>query len=447
MMDSQMLDIQELRSRVKESRESYPHHWEASRKLMNQESLSTTLLALIQSIQEASLVPSLQKSLIEVVQQFGQQIKTRQMHQTLKEATGLPPSKAVRALIVWGVLAVGEKEKGAAEDLSGEELERRLREGRNPYDILLHSQSPSLLDIGAGDLTFEQELVDQYVPQLRSQNKMLMLHAFDRLAPGSRVGGVYHKNPDREGYLKSFSPEELKYQFWGGMDLEQFRQAKDALPRYTMCTCHAPANPTFAYEPSRVESALIIKHLQATRGHFHPGRFKGEAVLEVSHQEKILTFPPWKFNVIGPLALLRLMGLRGQVGVLSAIDDEVFWEILSQMLADDQFRPRNNIFTKDNIPEVFGEVYKELSSLAIGGRVDLSKIAELQDPMPFGAMPLDKTSISFKFRYVEIRRGAFWEGIPSSFTAKQFSQMREESTPWWILFIPDVLKKGENRQE
>jgi len=438
MMDNQMLDIQELRSRVKESRESYPHHWEASRKLMNQESLSTTLPILIQSIQGASLVPSLQKSLIEVVKQFGRQAKTRQMHQTLKEVTGLPPSKAVRALIVWGVLAVGEKDEGAAGDLSAEALEGRLREGRNPYDILLHSQFPSLLDIGAGDLTFEQELVDQYIPQLRSHNKMLRLHAFDRLTPGSRVGGVYHKNPDHEGYLKSFPADELKYQFWGGMDLEQFCRVKDALPRYTMCTCHAPANPTFAYEPSRVESSLILKHLQATRGHFHPGRFEGEAVLEVSHQDKILTFPPWKFNIIGPLALLGLMGQRGQVGVLSAIDDEVFWEILSQILADDQFRPRNKIFTKDTIPEVFGEVYKELSSLTIGGRVDLSKIAELRDPMPFRAKPLEKNSKFSKFRYVEIRRGAFWEGIPSSFTAKQFSQMREESMPWWIIFIPDV---------
>ncbi|MFA9561451.1 MAG: hypothetical protein ACERKU_03880 [Nitrospirota bacterium] len=438
MMDDQMLDIQELRLRVKESRESYPHHWEASRKLMNQESLSTILPALIQSIQEASLVPSLRKCLIEVVKQFGQQKKTRQMHQTLKELTGLPPSKAVRALVVWGVLAVGEKEKGATEDLSAEELENRLRDGRNPYDILLHSQTPSLLDIGAGDLTFERELVNQYIPQLRSHNKMLRLHAFDRLTPGSRVGGVYHKNPDHEEYLKSFPAKELKYQFWGGMDLEQFRRAKGALPRYTMCTCHAPANPTFAYEPSRLESSLILKHLQSTRGHFHPGRFEGEAVLEVSHQEKILTFPPWKFNIIGPLALLQLMGERSRVGVLSAIDDEVFWEILSQILADHQFRPRNKIFTKDTIPEVFCEVYKELSSLSIGERIDLSKIAELRDPIPFRAKPLEKTSKFSKFRYVEIRRGAFWEGIPSSFTAKQFSQMKEESTPWWIIFIPDV---------
>ena len=89
-------------------------------------------------------------------------------------------------------------------------------------------------------------------------------------------------------------------------------------------------------------------------------------MLEVSHQDKILTFPPWKFNIIGPLALLELMGQRGQVGVLSAIDDEVFWEILSQILANDQFRPRSKFFNKDNIPEIFGHVYKELSSLAIG---------------------------------------------------------------------------------
>jgi hypothetical protein len=438
MMDNQMLDIQALRSRVKESRESYPHHWEASRKLMSQASLSTTLPALIQSIEGASLVPSLQKCLVEVVRQFGQQTKTRQMHQTLKEVTGLPPSKAVRALIVWGVLAVGEKEKGGEEDLSGEELERRLRDGRNPYDVLLHSQSPSLVDIGAGDLTFERELVDQYVPQLHSQNKILRLHAFDRLTPGSRVGGVYHKNPGHEGYLKSFPAEELKYQFWGGMDLEEFWQAKRALRCYTMCTCHAPANPTFAYEPSRVESSLILKHLQATRGLFHPGRFEGEPVLEVSNQEKILTFPPWKFNIIGPLALLQLMGERSRVGVLSAIDDEVFWEILSQILADDQFRPCNKIFTKDQIPEVFGQVYRELSSLSNGERIDLSKIAKLRDPMPLGAKPLEKMSKFSKFRYVEIRRGACWEGIPSSFTAKQFPQMREESMPWWIIFIPGV---------
>ncbi len=436
-MGNQKLTIQEFRARIKTIRESYPHHWETSRKLMASESLAAMLPALLQSIQQASLVPSLQKRLLEVVQQFGQQIKTREIHQTLKELTGLTPSKAVRALIVWGVLAINEKGEGATKDLSTEDLERCLREGRNPYDILVQSPVPSLLDIGAGDLTFEQELVDQYISQLRAQRKLLRLHAFDRLTPGSRVGGVYHKNRDREQYLKSFSSQELEYQFWGGMSVEKFSQVKGALQRYTMCTCHAPANPTFAYEPTRIDRKLMHDHLRYTRGESRLSRYEGEAVLEVSHEGQELTFPPWKFDIVGPLALLQCMTQRSRVGVLSAIDDEVFWELLSQILADDQFRPLNKIFTKENIPEIFGNVYKELVSLSIGERVDLSKIAELRNPMPFGAMSLNKTSPLCKFRYVEIRRGAFWEGIPSSFTARQFSQMREESTPWWIILIPE----------
>ena len=436
-MDNQILDIQTFRTQIKEGREAYPHHWESSRKLMASDSLSLTLPALIQSIQQAPLVPSLQKRLINALQQVGSKAKTKEVNQVLKELTGLPPSKAVRALIVWGILAANEHQADK-DDRSTEELERRLREGPNPYDLLLHAPSPSLLDIGAGDLTFERELVDQYVPQLRTQNTLLRLHAFDRLAPGSRVGGVYHKNPDYEGYLKSFPVEELNFRFWGGMDVEQFRHAKGALPRYTMCTCHAPANPTFAYEPSRVDSSLILNYLQATRGEFHPGRYEGESVLEVSHQGKTLTFPPWKFHIIGPLSLLQLMGERSRVGVLSAIDDEVFWELLSQILAYDQFRPINKIFTKDNVPEIFGGVYKALISLPIGGRVDLSTVAKLRDPMPFRSTPQKEISTLSHFRYVEIRRGAFWEGIPSSFTARQFSHMKEESTPWWIIFIPDV---------
>ncbi|MDH5562005.1 MAG: hypothetical protein OEY91_00040 [Nitrospirota bacterium] len=436
-MDNQIVDIQEFRTRIKAIRQTFPQHWETSRKLMAPESLSVTLPALIQSIQEAPLVPSLQKRLINALQQVGSKTTTKEVHQNLKDLTGLPPSKAVRALIVWGILAVNEPQADR-DDLSTEELERHLRERLNPYDILLHSPSPSLLDIGAGDLTFERELVDQYIPQLRAKNTLFRLHAFDRLAPGSRVGGIYHKNPDYEGYLKSFPVEELNYQFWGGMDVERFGSAKGALPRYTMCTCHAPANPTFAYEPSRVDSSLILDHLQKTRGQFHPARYEGEPVLEVSHQGKILTFPPWKFHILGPLALLQLMGERSRVVVLSAIDDEVFWEILSQILADNQFRPPNRIFSKKNIPVIFGDVYQALSALSIGARVDLSTIAKLRDPMPFRATHQKEFSTFSNFRYVEIRRGAFLENIPSSFTARQFSLMKEESTPWWIVFIPNV---------
>jgi hypothetical protein len=441
-MDNQALDIQEFRLRIKAMREVFPHHWEASRKLMAAESLAATLPVLMEFIQQADLVPSLRKRLIHVLQQFGQDIKTREVHQELKELTGLPPSKALRALLVWGVLGVGDNREGVTEALSPEDLERCLREGQNPYDILLQSAAPSLLDIGAGDLTFEQELVDQYVPQLRARNIRLCVHAFDRLTPGSRVGGVYHKNRDREQNLQSFPEKELMYKFWGGMDIEQFGKAKGALRRYTMCTCHAPANPTFAYEPSRIDRKLTQDYLRSTRGEFRLGRYEGELVLEVSHREQELTFPPWKFEIVGPLALLQFMTQRSQVGVLSAIDDEVFWEVLSQILADDQFRPHNKIFTKDAIPDIFGDVYEKLTLLSVGKRVDLSKIARLREVLPLGTTSEKETSGSSKFRYVEIRRGASLEGIPSSFTAKQFSHMKEESPPWWIIFLTEGSHLG-----
>ena len=432
------MNIQEFRAQIKAVRESFPQHWEASRKFMAPEPLARNIPALIQSIQQADLVPSFQKRLIQVVEQFGQGIKTGEIHQDLKELTGLPPSKAFRALLVWGVLAVGEKEQSTEEHCSTEEMEGCLRESRNPYDILLQSGPPTLLDIGAGDLTFEQEIVDQYVPQLRARKTALKIHAFDRLTPGSRVGGVYHKNRERDHYLKSFPAEELTYQFWGGMDLEKFGHAKGVFSCYTMCTCHAPANPTFAYEPSRVDRQLIDDHLRATRGQSRLSRYEGEAVLEVSHQGQDLTFPPWKFDIVGPLALLQFMTQRSRVGVLSAIDDEVFWELLSQILADDGFRPRNKIFTNETRPTIFGDVYKELNSLAIGDRIDLARVSTFRDSMSSEKTPLTTPSFWPKFRYVEIRRGALWEGIPSSFTAKQFSHMEEETPPWWIIFLSDV---------
>ena len=405
---------------------------------MAPEPLARNIPALIQSIQQADLVPSFQKRLIQVVEQFGQGLKTGEIHQELKELTGLPPSKAFRALLVWGVLAVGGTEEDMEVNCSTEEMEICLRESRNPYDILLQSGAPTLLDIGAGDLTFEQEIVDQYVPQLRARKTALKIHAFDRLTPGSRVGGVYHKNRERDHYLKSFPAEELTYKFWGGMDLEKFGHAKGVFSRYTICTCHAPANPAFAYEPSRVDRKLIDDHLRGTRGQSRLSRYEGEAVLEVSHQGQDLTFPPWKFDIVGPLALLQFMTQRSRVGVLSAIDDEVFWELLSQILADDRFRPRNQIFIKETIPEIFGDVYKALISLSLGGRIDLAKVSNIRNSMPSETAPLTKSFTLPTFQHVEIRRGALWEGVPSSFTAKQFSHMKEESPPWWIIFLSDV---------
>ncbi|MDH4192893.1 MAG: hypothetical protein OEV70_01915 [Nitrospirota bacterium] len=435
-MDDQRLGFAAFREQIKASRESFPHHWEASRKLVVPENLHTMLPALIHHIQEVSLDPILRERLIDALQHFSQPTGSREGNQVLKELTGFPPSKAVRALMVWGILAVddgGQK----PEELSSVQCEEIIRGAFNPYDVLQQTPTPSLLDIGAGDLSFEQELVDHYISQVRAQRTSLTLHAFDRLMPGSRVGGVYHKNVDRERYLRNFSSEELRFKFWGGMSLETFLKVKGRLSRYTVSTCHAPANPTFAYEPGRLAPDIIQAHLQSSRGQYRQSRYEGEPVLEVSHQGQTLTFPDWKFDIVGPLALLRFMAQQSCVGILSAIDDEVFWELLSQVLADDRFRPPDKIFTKALLPEIFGKVYEELSAMAIGERKDLSRLAELRDPMPFGVANKKGNPIPCRFRYVEIRRGAVLEGVPSSFTARQFSQMTEESTPWWVIFIPD----------
>ncbi len=399
------------------------------------ETFQTMLPALLQRIQKASLDSSLRDRLVDALQQFSEPTGNKEGNKVLKELTGFPPSKAVRALMVWGVLADGGNKENP-EGLSGAQWEEIIRNVLNPYDALRHTATPSLLDVGAGDLSFEQELVDHYIPYLRTQRTSLTLHAFDRLMPGSRVGGVYHKNLDRERYLQNYPPEELRFKFWGGMGLETFSKSKGRLPRYTISTCHAPANPTFAYEPSRLAPEIIHSHLQSSRGNYHQSRYEGEPVLEVSHQGRTLTFPDWKFDILGPLALLRFMAERSGVSILSAIDDEVFWEMLSQLLADDRFRPRNEIFTKALLPEIFGKVYEELSTMVVGERKDLSRLANLRDPMPIVGSKKEDVQMSCRFRYVEIRRGAVLDGVPSSFTARQFSRMHEESTPWWVILVP-----------
>ncbi|MBA3967423.1 MAG: hypothetical protein H0X47_16935 [Nitrospirales bacterium] len=435
-MDDQRLGLTAFRERIKISRESSPHHWEASRKLMVPETLQATLPALIQRIQEASLDPIIQERLVDALQQLSNPTGRKEGNQVLKELTGFPPSKAVRALMVWGILNVNEGRE-SPEVYSGMRWEEILRDASNPYDLLRQTPTPSLLDIGAGDLSFEQELVDHYIPYLRTQRTPLTLHAFDRLIPGSGVGGVYHKNLQRERYLQSFSSEELRFKFWGGMDLETFSKSKGQLSRYSVSTCHAPANPTFAYEPSRLAPEIIHRHLQSTRGNYRKSRYEGEPILEVSHGGRTLTFPDWKFDILGPLALLKFMAQRSCVGILSAIDDEVFWEVLSQLLADDQFRPINEIFTKARLPDIFGKAFKELSAMAVGERKNLSTLADLRDPMPFEVAKKEDTQKPSRFRYVEIRRGAVLEDVPSSFTARQFSQMKEEATPWWVILVTD----------
>jgi hypothetical protein len=49
-----------------------------------------------------------------------------------------------------------------------------------------------------------------------------------------------------------------------------------------------------------------------------------------------------------------------------------------------------------------------------------------------------KTAEGYRFRSVIIRRGALFQGLPASSTARRFRDMVEETPPWMITLVPDL---------
>src|SRR5690606_1266651 len=99
-----------FREQIKASRESFPHHWEASRKYMAPEIFQATLPGLLHCLQKCALEPALRERLLNALQHFAHPTGKDKGNRMLKELTGLPPSKAVRALMVWAMLAVEDRE-------------------------------------------------------------------------------------------------------------------------------------------------------------------------------------------------------------------------------------------------------------------------------------------------------------------------------------------------
>ena len=432
-------NIRDFRVQVKRVREFNRPEWEATRKIVAHSQLDHTLSELARKVEESSLDHVIKEKLLQSLKAQKPGRGTDLSFQGLKELTGLPTTKAIRALCV--LFSVGREEptqKGKL-TISPAKIEEILLQSSNPYDLLLTDGSPSLLDLGAGDLTFEQELVDLYLPKLRGKGSPLVLHAIDRLQPGSQVGGVYHANQTRKHYLEGISQEALRYGFWGGVDLTALSNMKKLQPHYTLVTCHAPANPTFAFEPSRLSQETINRRLRASRGEFRKRKLNGEDVLEVIHEGRVLTFPPWKFDIVGPLVLLDVMTRRGGLCLLTSMDGEVFWETLAQLLEDERFRPRDIIFSPSTLKEVFGSIYSELTQMPIGGKISLTDLAKIRTSLPQAIQTPGLGGHEFRLRYVEIRRGATFEGLPCSFTSRQFAHMKEEEPPWWIIIVPEEM--------
>ena len=431
----------QFRRQVKDGKHADPVTWALTRKLVHPSQIPSTLNRLTERIRHSTLPDALQNTLISSLGKSHvtphQQVPVN--HALLKELTGLPSTKAIRSLCLYFSLVqtVPTSSFPAPED-----VEAFIRSGQSPYDLLLQVDQPSLLDLGAGDLSFEEDFLDLYLSRFQNGGKAFTLHAQDRLQPGSQFGGQYHANQERLDRLAHVAPEHLQFRFWGGIDMMEFSKQPQCLPQYTMVTCHAPATPTFAYEPTRISRPILHAHLTKMKGRYRKVRVNGEEALEVKHQGKCLTFPPWKFAIQGPLSLLNLVARRGAVGVLAAVDDEVFWEILAQLVDDPNMRPADVVFSPETLPDVFGHVHQALSSLKIGERCHLSDVIPLRRNISGGTTPLERKPVTHRFRFVEIRRGAVFPGMPASFTAHQFAHMSEEAPPWHLVLVPERVPTG-----
>jgi hypothetical protein len=437
-MNSPAQALADFRSQVTKLLQERDKEWEQSRKLVDARQLATTLKRLIEEAHRADL-PVVIRDAITLA--LGNSEATRIQNlpgPRLKELTGLPPTKAVRALCVWFGVIEGRTSQWPVSSLRSEEIEAFAQFHPNPFDLLLEADVASLLDLGAGDLSFATELVDLYVAPLQQQQRELILHSVDRLQPGSKLGGPLH--PERERLNGLRSRTGLSFQFYGNQDmfdLGHLDQAGKLAARYTIATCWAPATPTFAYDPTRLTEQTITQDLHRTKGSFRQTQYLGEPALEVQHGDRALLFPPWKFEIRGPLALLDLLACRGLLCVLGAVDTQVFWEILAQLLDDVRYRQGNQLFTEDNLSTIFGEIFERLSCLALGETLNLSDCGPLRRQIPRVLSILHNQDPSYRFRSVQIRRGAVFPGVPSSSTARRFSDMVEERPPWMLILVPE----------
>ncbi len=427
-----------FRRELSRLRASQEHLWEESRRHVTGARLARTVHQLAAAADHSTLPQPLKDLLVRALR-VGQAVGRSDVDgDTLKLLTGLPTTKALRALSLYFGLVTPPTASWPAPTTTPEEVEAALRKTEKPFDLLLDADVASVLDLGAGDLSFAEELVQAYQPRLQAQGKDLILHCQDRLAAESQLGGPLH--PDRARLERLKSAPGVRFRFLPGVDmfaLDEPNQRRAFADRYTIVTCWAPATPTFAYEPSRLSRDVINDDLRRTKGPFRKVKVDGEEALEVQHGSRALLFPAWKFEIRGPLALLDLMSQRGLVCVLGAVDGQVFWETLSQLLADPNLRPTDRILTPSLVPKLFGPVFQRLTQLPVGTSIDLSTVARLRADLPRVLGAPSDLQASYAFRYVLIRRGATFDGVPASSTARRFPAMVEEAPPWFLTLVPE----------
>jgi hypothetical protein len=437
-MSSHAQVLADFRSQITKLLQERDVQWEASRRLVGANCLGSTLKRLLEEARRVE-IPIPVRDAIEVALKQGDANTLQELPgPRLKELTGLPPTKAVRALCVWFDLVESPASQWPLSLLSSETVSAFIHHHDNPFDLLLEADVASLLDLGSGDLSFATELTDQYMPLFQQQSRRLTLHCVDRLHPDSKLGGPLHPEPQRLDALRT--RPGLSFQFFGNQDmfaLEELERVGRMAPHYTVATCWAPATPTFAYEPTRLSADVVRDELRRTKGTFRQTSFESEAALEVQHGNRTLLFPPWKFDIRGPLPLLDLMSRRGLLCILGAVDSQVFWELLAQLLDDERYRPRDLPFTAQTIPNIFGEIFDRLGSFAVDHRLNLADLGPIRAQLPRVLPVRPGENRHYRFSSIQIRRGAVFSNIPASSTARRFRDMVDETIPWFLCLVPE----------
>ncbi len=135
--------------------------------------------------------------------------------------------------------------------MSQPEVEAAVRATENPFDLLLAADISSVVDFGAGDLTFEEHLVEAYLGALEAAEKDLTIHCLDRLDLAAEGSSLVRAGQERLQRLRRHPSPRLQFQFFSDQDMFSVHD-NTACTRYTIAVCHSPSSPTFAYEPSRL---------------------------------------------------------------------------------------------------------------------------------------------------------------------------------------------------
>jgi hypothetical protein len=163
-MNSTAQVLADFRSQVTQLLQERDKEWEASRKLVEARQLTATLKRLIEEAHRVEL-PIIIRDAITLALGNSEAARIQDLPgPRLKELTGLPPTKAVRALCVWFGVVEGPISQWPVTSLRSEEIEAFAQSHSNPFDLLLEADVASLLDLGAGDLSFATELVERYGP-------------------------------------------------------------------------------------------------------------------------------------------------------------------------------------------------------------------------------------------------------------------------------------------